>query len=123
MAVSFQLRHVKDFERDGITWVMLSVDLVRMQIKSFCDCTVTFDDQICDSCTVVKDEASRVGLREFNAEAVTTECQAINFDLSLNGVGNRSWDFHPPFRDSVVSWKPAIDDRISCDCNDGRWYL
>jgi hypothetical protein len=67
---------VKDFERDGIALgdTCISVDLVRMHPIP-CDCTVTFDDQICDSCTVCGEgRGLALDCGNVNAE-VTTECR------------------------------------------------
>jgi hypothetical protein len=112
---------VKDYERDGIALgdTCISVDLCEDESDSFCDCTVTFDDQICNSCTVCGEgRGLALDCGNINAEAVTTECQAVNFDLSLNGDGESIVGFLPSFQGFCSELEAGIDDRITCDCSD-----
>jgi hypothetical protein len=112
---------VKNFERDGVALgdTCISVELCEGESNSFCDCTVTFDDQICDSCTVCGEgRGLALDCSNINAEAVTTECQAVNFDLSLNGDGESIVGFLPSFQGLCSKLEAGIDDRITCDCSD-----
>lgn len=112
---------VKDFERDGVALgdTCISVDLCEDKSDSFCDCTVTFDDKICDSCTVCGEgRGLALDCSNVNAEAVTTECQEINFDLSLNGDGESIVGFLPSFQGLCSKLEEGIDGRIACDCSD-----
>jgi hypothetical protein len=111
---------VTDFKRDGVALgdTCISVDLCEDDSNSFCDCTVTFDDQICDSCTVCGEgRGLALDCSNVNAEAVTTECQSVSFDLSLNGEGESIVGFLPSFQGLCSELEAGIDDRIACDCS------
>jgi hypothetical protein len=96
----------------------ISVDLCEDESNTFCDCTVTFDDQICDSCSVCQEgRGLAFDCSNANAEAVTKECQPVSFDLDLAGNGDTIVGFLPSFQGLCSELEEGIGDRIACDCS------
>lgn len=109
---------VTNYERNGVAYgdTCIQVDLCE-ETDGFCDCTVTFDDQVCDSCTVCDGgKALSLDCTNANAEAITSECQSVDFDLNLGGGGFIA-GFLPTFQGLCSDLEDAIDGRIECDCS------
>lgn len=110
---------VTNYQRDGVAFgdTCISVDLCE-DSDGFCDCTVTYDDQICNSCTVCGEgKGLALDCTNANAEAVTRTCQPINFDLDLGGGGSIA-GFLPTFEGLCSNLENDIDGRIGCNCLD-----
>lgn len=85
----------------------------------FCDCTASYGGKICDKCQVCEGgHALTVDCSNVNLEAISTQCSAVDLDLSLAGGSGIIAGFAPTFSGFCSQLEQALNNRISCDCTD-----
>ena len=86
----------------------------------FCDCTASYGGAICDQCHVCEGgQALTVDCSNVNAEAISTQCSAVDLDLQLSGGAGSIAGFAPVFAGFCSELENALKNTISCDCTTG----
>jgi hypothetical protein len=110
---------VVDYTRGFLTLqdTCVFVDACPDDASAFCDCTASYGGMICDTCRVCDGgQALTVDCSNVNAEAVSTQCRAVDLDWHLDAGAGHLAGFAPVFDGFCSQLEASLDNSIACDC-------